>query len=127
MYKPKTLFLVDCLGAIISAFLLGIVLVKWECYFGMPHETLYSLSLIAGAFAVCSFTSYLLVKKNWKPFLETIAVANLIYCCITAYLVFDCYDTLTRLGVIYFLSEMVVIFVLAFIELKTVYKQIETN
>lgn len=125
MYKPQTLFLVDCLGAITSAFLLGVVLVKWEHCFGMPPKTLYLLSLIASVFAVCSFTSYLLVKKNWKPFLKATAFANLIYCCITAYLVVDFYDTLTSLGVIYFLLEIAVIFVLAFFELKTVYKQIE--
>jgi hypothetical protein len=125
MYKPKTLFLIDCLGAITSAFLLGVVLVKWQHYFGLPQKTLYLLSLIASVFAVCSFTSYLLVKKNWKPFLKATAFANLIYCCITAYLLFNFYDTLTRLGVIYFLLETAVILILAFFELKTVYKQIE--
>ena len=37
---PKHLFLLDCLGALLSAFLLGVALPNFQPIFGMPHTVL---------------------------------------------------------------------------------------
>ena len=42
--KPKRLFIIDGIGAITSAFMLGIILVKLENIFGIPSSTLYLLA-----------------------------------------------------------------------------------
>jgi len=106
----RTLFLLDFLGAVLSAVLLGVVLVRYQAYFGMPVHVLYSLSFVACAFAVYSGSCYLLRVSN-AVFLRIIAVANCTYCAVTIALLFQFYHSLTTLGLVYFIAE---IFVIAF-------------
>jgi len=121
---PKKLFLIDSIGALSSAFLLGVVLVHFESSFGMPRKELYMLSIAACAFAVYSFTCYLLIKENWSPYLRIIAIANLLYCCVTIGLVICLHQQITTLGWLYFVSEIIVIVCLAFVELQTASKKV---
>ncbi len=116
---PKKLFLLDGFGALLSAFLLGVLLVKLESTIGMPPNILYKLAIIAGILSIYSFLNYWIDNRNWRPYLKGIAIANLVYCCITLGLVMDCYEKLTALGVFYFILEIVIIISLATIELKT--------
>ncbi len=117
---PKRLFLLDGLGGMLSAFLLGVVLARFETTFGMPRKVLYFLSCLACLYAVYSLLSHWRVKGNWKPYMQAIAVANLLYCCLTIGLVIYHYHALTRLGVIYFLLEVMIIVGLVIMELKTI-------
>jgi hypothetical protein len=78
--EPKKLFLADGLGAIVSAFFLGVILAKYEPSFGMPKTALYFLASIACLFAVYSLGCLFLVTKNFQPYLKGIALANLSYC-----------------------------------------------
>jgi thiol:disulfide interchange protein len=57
---PKRLFLIDGLGAFLTAFMLGVVLANFESSFGMPLKTLYFLSFLAGLFCLYSFFCYFL-------------------------------------------------------------------
>jgi len=52
---PKKLFATDCLGALLTAVVTGIVLVQFESVFGMPRNSLYFLSGLACLFALYSF------------------------------------------------------------------------
>lgn len=115
-YSPKRLFLLDASGAFLTAFLLGVLLVRFEPYFGMPRRILYGLSLLAGVFMVYSFACYCWVANHWRPFLKGIALANLAYCCLTFGLVWYYYPQLTALGVGYFLLEIAVIVAVVWIE-----------
>lgn len=117
--NPRKLFLIDSLGALLSAFLLGYVLVKFESTFGMPPKVLYILASIAGAFAVYSFVCFLGNLSNWRRFMRIIAIVNLLYCCLTLGLVIYLYQELSVLGVIYFVLEIIIIVLLAMVELKT--------
>lgn len=117
---PKQLFLMDGVGGMLSALVLGVVLARFEAVFGMPKKVLYFLSCLACVYAIYSFLSYWRVKIHWKSYMQVIAVANLLYCCLTIGLVIYHYRTLTRLGLGYFLLEVVVIVSLAIVELKTV-------
>ena len=116
--KPRALFLVDGIGAFITAFLLLAILRTFNDYVGMPRMALTSLSIIAAVFCLYSISCYFLLNDNWQPFLKAISVANLLYCCLTSGLVIYYYNSLTILGVIYFLAEIIIIVVLVYVELK---------
>ncbi len=115
---PKRIFLIDGLGAFLTAFLLFTILKTFNEYFGMPKTTLNILSLIALVFCVYSFCCFFLVNKNWQPFLQAIIIANLVYNCLTLGLVIYNYPLLTVLGVTYFLLEIIVVCGLVFFEIN---------
>jgi peptidoglycan/LPS O-acetylase OafA/YrhL len=114
--NSKRIFLIDSLGALLSAFFLGVILVKSEDRFGMPRTTLYALSSVACLFMIYSLCCYFFNFSNWKPYLKTIIIANSIYCCLTIGLIFYSYKSLTILGLIYFILELIVLIVLVFVE-----------
>ncbi len=124
IYKinPNLLFLVDSLGALLSAFLLSQLLARFENVFGMPKNELYQLSIIASFFALYSLTCYLSKLENWKLYLKLIAIANLIYCIITIGMIIDQFYKITLLGLIYFALEITIIFTLAIFEFKVALK-----
>lgn len=117
--NPRKLFLIDCLGALLSAILYGAVLAQLEDVFGMPPKVVYPLSILAGIYAIFSGSCYLLNLKNWKPFLRIIALANLLHCCLTIGLVVAYCQEITSLGLLYFAGELVIVVSLAIVELKT--------
>jgi len=121
-FNPKTLFLVDGLGALLSAFLLGVVLVYFENWLGMPKQTLYFLAFLPCLFALYDLFCYLKVKKNELLFLKGIAGMNLFYCCLSIGFVIHHSAQLTNLGLAYFILELVVVFVLVCIQLKTAFR-----
>lgn len=129
--NPRKLFLIDSLGALLSAVMLGFVLVRFESFIGMPQKELYALSFIACIFFIYSLTCFLSKSGNWKPYMKLIAIANLIYCCLTIGLIFYLYQQLTALGLAYFVGELIIITILALFELKTtsnsVYSVVKKN
>ena len=62
--NPKKLFLIDGLGALVSAFFLGVVLVRLESFFGIPPFILYFLAFLPCLFAAYDFFCYLKVKEH---------------------------------------------------------------
>lgn len=115
---PRKLFLIDACGALLSAFLLGIILTRFESTFGMPRNVLYFLALVPCIFALYSFSCFFKMPEKWQPFLKAIAYSNQLYCCVTMGLVLYFYQQLTWLGVGYFVVEIVIVVTLAGIELK---------
>jgi hypothetical protein len=120
--NAKKLFLSDGLGALLSAFLLGVVLVRFESTFGMPRNVLFFLSITACIFAGYSLINYLLIKGAGKPYLKIIAFANLAYCLLTIGFSIYFSKELTYLGWVYFITEVLVIMALAGMELKVAFK-----
>ncbi len=116
--NPKQLFLVDSLGALLSAFMLGVVLVMFKEIVGMPSNVLYGLAFIACLFFVNSLFCFLRVKENWRPRMKWVAIFNLMYCCLTAGLVIYFYKELTIWGVVYFVVEKIIVVPLAIVELQ---------
>jgi hypothetical protein len=116
--NPRLMFLLDGFGALLSVLLLGVVLVKLESTIGMPTQTLYVLSGIAGFFVGYSFLCAFRIKKNWRPFLKIIALANLSYCLLTFSFLLYHQAHVTTIGLIYFLVEIVIIVALALFEFK---------
>lgn len=114
----KKLFLLDGAGAILSAFLLGIVLVKLQAYFGIPITTLYILAALPCFFAVYDFYCYFFVEKNLGIFLKGIAIVNLMYCCLSLGFAFYHYNEILLLGWIYIILEIIIVVTIAIIEFK---------
>lgn len=109
------LFLIDGIGALVSAFFLGIVLVKLETLIGMPVNTLYLLASLALLFAGYSLSCYFSKSSN-QLLLRIISVINCCYCILTLSLVIVHFQGLTLLGIAYFALEMLVIISLVRIE-----------
>lgn len=122
--NPKKLFLVDSVGAFMTAFFLAVVLPTFEEYIGMPRRILVPLSAVALAFGLNSIFCYFFIGQNWKPFLKSICIANLVYCCLTTGLLIFFYASLTALGLMYFLLENALICVLIIIERKALKYQV---
>lgn len=118
--NPKKLFIIDSLGALVTAILIGIVLRMLEDIFGMPEKALNVLGAIAVGFFIYSMSCYFFVAKNWRTYLKLIASANLLYCCLSIAYVIYFYSSLTILGWIYFIVEIVIVGGLVWVELKTV-------
>lgn len=117
--KPKTVFLVDALGAAVTSVLLIGVLKPFHEYFGMPQDILKILSMLALAISIFSFCCFVFLNNNTQIFLRTIIVANLTYCILTLGLTIYHYDKLTLLGITYFTGEILVIVCLVYFEFKT--------
>lgn len=121
--RPRHVFLLDGFGALLSALLLVFLIAPFDAVFGMPPEIAYNLSFPAFGFAVYSLGCYLLNFELWKPFMRLIALANALYCCITFALVIALYRSLSKLGVAYFLGEIVIVFAVIGIEIWVVRRQ----
>ncbi len=116
--NPKELFKIDGIGAIISAFLLGIVLVQFENVFGIPKSTLYFLASLPCFFALYDLYSYLNAGTQTRTYLRIIAIINIIYCFLSIGLAIFHWEKITILGWSYILVETMIVCVLAWIELK---------
>jgi hypothetical protein len=118
--RPRNVFLLDGVGALLSTLFLVALLAPFENFFGMPRKVLYALSLPAFGFAVYSLSCYFVDVKRWQLFLKLIALANFLYCSVTLGLVIQEYHSLTMLGVAYFLGEIVIVFVVIGVEFMTI-------
>jgi hypothetical protein len=116
--KPKKLFLVDAIGAMLTTIFLVLILINFNHYFGMSKTTLSYLSLFAGFLFVYSTTCFFFLKKNWTIYIRVISTANLLYCLLTLGLMIFNNDTVTIIGMIYFLIEVAIIFGLVYFEFK---------
>jgi len=115
--NPKKLFLIDGFGAILSAFLLGVVLVKFEEIFGIPTSVLYFLATIPIFFVIYDVFCY---HKHLKIglLLKGIAVLNILYCCISIGLISYHFSSITILGWTYIIVEIILVSFLAMIEFR---------
>lgn len=114
---PKSLFLIDSLGAALTAFWLFFVLRQFHDYIGMPLNILTYLSVIGLIYCIYSTSCFFLLKGNWKPFLIVISIGNMIYCALIVLLLCLHFKDVTQIGFAYFLIEIVIIMTLAYAEL----------
>jgi hypothetical protein len=116
--KSKFIFLLDGIGALISFIFLFGILRNFQEYFGMPMGVLEILSTLAGVYTIFSFASYLFIRKNWKPFLAIIIVANVFYTLLSLNYLITYYPILTILGIAYFVGEKFVLLGIVVFELR---------
>jgi len=116
-FPARTLFLIDGFGAMVSAFMLGFVLMNNQPLIGMPVEVLQILASIPCLFAMFSFAGRFIIKGRVEPYLKWIAIANFMYCLTTAGLVLLFFAELTILGICYFVVEIIIVILLSRAEL----------
>ena len=119
--KPSSIFLVDGVGALLSAFLLGGLLATFYEVVGMPSSILYLLGGLAFLFAVYSLTCSYLGLPHW-PYLLLIIIANTLYSFLTVALMFI-HSSLSSLGLLYFILELLIISVLIYLEIQVLLKK----
>jgi len=117
-HNPKRLFLIDGVGAALSAFTLGVVLVKLEKFFGIPPSTLYILAAIPIFFTAYDFYCYKKANDKLGVFLKGIAIMNLLYCCLSIAFALYHHQVITLFGWIYILVEVAIIVALVIFELR---------
>ncbi len=118
MANPRRLFLIDAVGAALTASLLLFVLGPFEQFFGMPMTVVEWLAGIAAVFAVYSLACFALFPSRWSIFLRIIASANTAYCFLTLTLALIHQTTLTVLGWAYFVGEVLIVISLVRYEVK---------
>ena len=118
--NPKRIFLMDSIGAFLSAMFLFTILSLFTKEFGVPKKTIYLLLGVACIFSIYSFCCFCFFGKQWKVLLRTILIANLFYCLLTIILLAISGNTVTLLALIYFILELILIVCIALIELKEV-------
>jgi hypothetical protein len=118
----QRILLIDSFGAFISALLL-VILAYNQDIFGMPGEMLQLLFPIPVLYSIFSLLTYKFVKKNWPVFLKIIAIANLAYCGLTLLITAVHFDKLTKIGVTYFVLEIIVIAILAIVECRIAFNK----
>ncbi|MEM1000262.1 MAG: hypothetical protein AAGN35_24630 [Bacteroidota bacterium] len=114
--NPRNLFLLDGLGALLSAVLLGWGLPAFPEIIGMPRGTLYVMALVPGLFAVYDLALYLRNRAPWGQFVRIIARANWAYCVFSLVLIAVHFEELTVWGMGYFVGEIALVGGLAVVE-----------
>ncbi|CAI8398281.1 MAG: Uncharacterised protein [Flavobacterium sp. SCGC AAA160-P02] len=124
---PKKLFLIDGLGAVLSAFLLGYVLVKLESLVGIPSKTLYFLATLPIFLVIYDLYCTRKNSDDSGQLMKGIGIMNLSYCCISIVFAFYHFGTITIFGWTYLLMEILIIIILAIIELKVAKRLIKNK
>lgn len=121
----KNIFLIDGVGAFLSASLTGLLLPFFSNRIGLPKEILYLMASIGFVYALSSLTFYFW-SRNLKKILPYLILANFYYCLLITILLFTFWGELSVLGAAYFLIEMVILLGLVAIENK-IYKRISAD
>ena len=121
--NPKQIFLLDSMGALLTASIITIIAAGFPAFFGMPPHILFVLAGIAFTFFVYSFCCYYFMPRNWRAYLTVIMTGNACYAAATIGLVSYFYNNITRWGLLYFIGELLVITVLLWIEYRTLSKR----
>jgi hypothetical protein len=116
--NPRKLFLVDGLGAIVSAVLLGVVLVEFDQIFGIPKPVLYFLAILPCLFAVYDFYCLVTKQLRFAALLKAIAIMNICYSCLSIGLAIYHYKAITGFGWIFIILENVTVIALANLEFR---------
>ncbi len=119
MIIAKKIPLIDAIGAIISAFMLGVVLVHFGPYFGIPKETLYILATLPIFFAVYDLIIYFFVDTKLSLWLRIITIINLLYCLLSLGFAFFHVESITWLGWAYIIIEIIIVIFIARYELRS--------
>lgn len=110
----------DGVGALVTALLVGVVLPTLGEYIGMPRPVLRGLALTALVLAVYSMTCVVLRPSRWPRYLRGIALANALYCVVTAGCLVYFRAHLAMGDWIYFVGEIVVVGALVALEFRVV-------
>ncbi|MDF3820790.1 hypothetical protein P3G55_12815 [Leptospira sp. 96542] len=116
--NPRNIFLLDGIGALVSALSLLLIIAPFEVFFGMPGEVVHKLAILAFVFCTYSVVCYILNPIQWRFFLKIIIISNTMYCLISLCLLVYFYNSITLFGYSYFIMEKLVILFLVYFEIQ---------
>lgn len=114
--SPRQVFLLDGLGGVLTATLLGLVLPLFHERIGLGPWTLRGLGLIGLGYAAFSLSSFWRSPRRIAPYLRLIVLANLAYCAVIIAVLGARRADVTALGFVYFAVEVLVILTLVGLE-----------
>ncbi len=117
--NPRRLFIVDGVGAVVSSFMLGIVLVLLNSYIGIPKKALFFLAVFPVIFGLVDLYAYKQSAERWPALLKGIAIGNLMYCFVSVACACLHWESIKPLGWIYLVLEILILIVLLRVEFKT--------
>lgn len=116
--QQRNIFLLDGIGALVSAIIMGLIIANYVPFFGLPKEAAYFLTVFPCLFMVYSLYCHFQKPKPFQSYLKMIIIANLLYCFISLGVVFYHYESLTKFGLGYLLLEKAVVLLVIIVELK---------
>jgi len=116
----KKIFLLDGIGALMTALIVGFVVGLNPELFGVPSSICKLLSLIAFVFAAYSCGCFFLLPQFSIWFLFVICAANSLYILYTLALVVRYFETIKVLGIVYFILEAIIVGVLISFEVRMI-------
>ena len=120
--NDRNIFLLDGIGAAMSAAATGIMLPLFSDQIGMPTLQLQLLGLIGLVLVGYSLNCYFVIKRTTSRMLLAIIVANSIYAALAVFIAFRV-STLTTLGQAYFFTEALIIGGIILLETR-IYRQV---
>lgn len=112
------MFLIDGIGALGSAIILGLVLGRFEQLFGMPEDALMMLAAMAVGFSLYDVIAYLAPGRHTRVLLRGISLLNVGYWGVSVALLVWHANQMTNLGWFYVLGESLIVLFLARTEWK---------
>jgi len=114
--NESSIFLLDGAGALLSVFLLGVMLPALQHWIGMPSYIFYYLATWAFGCLVYDLACFRFANHRDPKWLRGIMAANVLYCLLTVVLLVIHFKEMTSWGITYFLAEIPVILGLVFFE-----------
>jgi hypothetical protein len=121
--KPKNIFFLDGIGALVSMSFLLFFGFKAADFIGLQQGLLFKLASLPMLFSVFSLTCFYVNPTKWRRYLSIIAFANIGYCGVSLDIMISHFNSLTSWGLCYFIIEKVIVVLLAIFELKMASKK----
>ena len=116
--NPKTLFLVDGMGAVLTAILLGLVLPRYESFFGIPSHMLNVLATIPVLYLSIDIYAFYKSEVYMAKLLRIVARLNFLYCILSLGMALLHFQNIQIWGWIYIVIEFIIIVLLARFEMS---------
>jgi hypothetical protein len=113
----KNIFLLDGIGATLSAVLTGLILPMFSDFLGIPTLIFYCLAIFPVIYCLYSYSCYFFVKRIKPQMLIAIIWANLCYCLISSAVMLFLKD-ITIWGRLLLFSEVLVVIAVIALEIK---------
>ena len=123
--NEKSIFLMDGLGALLSASCTGLLLPFYSEWIGLPNRVLFGLAALALAYSIYSLSCFFFIKRIRPAMLLAIIAANLIYCLIAAAVLVSALE-ITKVGEWYLIGESAIILGIILVEAK-VYREFSAH
>lgn len=125
LFRPALLFLIDGIGALLSASLLLVLHLIFQLTNGLAPATVNSLIWVALVLSAFSLTSGCLLKRDHGRFFRLLAILNGSYLLVVFIVIIYYFSRLKHLLLLFFLLESLVISCLIYLELKVANQQIK--